>query len=37
FIDFLTKYGFRVFGWYRIVVGGAILALILAGYELKVV
>jgi undecaprenyl-diphosphatase len=37
FIDFLAKYGFRVFGWYRIVIGGAILALLLAGYELKVV
>ena len=37
FIDFLTKYGFRVFGWYRIIVGGAILALMLAGYKLEIV
>lgn len=37
FIEFLTKYGFRVFGWYRIIVGGAILALMLAGYKLEIV
>lgn len=37
FIDFLTKYGFRVFGWYRIIVGGIILALLLAGYDLQVI
>jgi len=36
FIDFLTKYGFRVFGWYRIIVGGVILALLLAGYQLQI-
>jgi undecaprenyl-diphosphatase len=27
FLRYLTKYGFRAFGWYRIVVGGAILLL----------
>ena len=37
FIDFLTKYGFRLFGWYRIIVGGIILALLLAGYNLQIV
>ncbi|WP_028666006.1 undecaprenyl-diphosphate phosphatase [Runella zeae] len=37
FIDYLTKYGFRLFGWYRIIVGGAILALWFAGYKLQVV
>jgi len=37
FIDFLSKYGFRVFGWYRIVVGGVILALLLAGYNLQII
>ena len=37
FIDFLTKYGFRLFGWYRIIVGGVILALLLMGYKLQVV
>ncbi len=37
FIDLLTKYGFRVFGWYRIIVGGIILALILSGMKLEIV
>ncbi|MCU0338816.1 MAG: undecaprenyl-diphosphate phosphatase [Spirosomaceae bacterium] len=37
FIDYLTKYGFRLFGWYRIIVGGIILALLLAGYNLQIV
>ena len=32
FISYLKKYGFRVFGIYRIVVGIALLGLILAGY-----
>ena len=31
FIRFLTKNGFRIFGWYRIVVGLAIILLIVAG------
>jgi len=31
FISFVQKNGFRVFGWYRIVVGGLLLALILSG------
>lgn len=35
FINFLTRYGFRVFGYYRIVVGLLILGLMLAGVELK--
>lgn len=29
FISFLTKYGFKIFGYYRIVVGVALLALLL--------
>ena len=37
FIDFLSKYGFRVFGYYRIIVGGLILALLLAGYNLQII
>lgn len=37
FIDYLAKYGFRIFGWYRIIVGGIILALLLTGYNLQVV
>jgi undecaprenyl-diphosphatase len=35
FITFLQKYGFKMFGWYRIIVGGVLLILILAGYELE--
>ena len=37
FINFVAKYGFQAFGWYRIVVGAVILLLGLAGYELKMV
>jgi len=37
FIDFLTKYGFKAFGYYRIIVGGVIIAFLLAGYNLSVV
>ncbi|MFY8107762.1 MAG: undecaprenyl-diphosphate phosphatase [Bacteroidia bacterium] len=36
FIAFLTKNGFKVFGWYRIIVGSLILALYFAGYELQI-
>lgn len=36
FISFLTKHGFRIFGWYRIVVGLLILGLYFAGIELNV-
>lgn len=37
FIDFLTKHGFRAFGYYRIIVGGILLALLLSGYSLSIV
>lgn len=37
FVGFLTKYGFRAFGWYRILVGGVILALLLTGHSLAMV
>lgn len=37
FISFLTKYGFKAFGWYRIVVGALILVLPLLGYSLQMV
>jgi len=37
FISFLTKYGFKAFGWYRIIVGGIILALLLTGHSLQMV
>jgi len=32
FIGFLQKHGFRLFGWYRVIVGTALLALVLTGY-----
>ncbi|WP_149243762.1 undecaprenyl-diphosphate phosphatase [Dyadobacter sp. 32] len=37
FINFLTKYGFKVFGYYRIVLGLILLGLLAFGYELDVV
>ena len=37
FITFLQTRGFRLFGWYRIVVGGVILILLLSGYDLRVI
>ncbi|NCO54173.1 MAG: UDP-diphosphatase [Bacteroidetes bacterium CG02_land_8_20_14_3_00_31_25] len=36
FITFLTKYGFKVFGWYRIVLGLVILILLALGYNLSI-
>lgn len=36
FINFLTKYGFRFFGWYRIVVGLIILVMYAMGVDLRV-
>lgn len=36
FIGFVTKYGFKAFGWYRILVGGAILLMSFLGYNLEV-
>ena len=36
FISFVTKYGFKAFGWYRIIVGGLILILLLTGHNLEV-
>jgi undecaprenyl-diphosphatase len=32
FINYLKVYGFKVFGWYRIILGIVLLALILTGY-----
>lgn len=37
FIYFLTKYGFKWFGWYRIIIGILILVLLKFGYSLAVV
>lgn len=36
FISFVTRYGFKAFGWYRIVVGGAILIMLLTGHNLTI-
>jgi undecaprenyl-diphosphatase len=37
FITFLTRHGFKVFGYYRIVVGTIILVMLALGYDLAVV
>lgn len=37
FIDILTKYGFKVFGWYRIIVGVVIIAMLLSGHSLQII
>ena len=37
FIGFLTKHGFRLFGWYRIILGLIILILIASGVDLSIV
>ena len=37
FVNFLAKYGFRWFGWYRIIVGVAILVMLLSGMSLNMV
>lgn len=36
FISFLQKYGFKVFGYYRIVLGLVILGMIAMGYDLSI-
>ena len=37
FINFVTKYGFKAFGWYRIIIGGAILIMLLTGHNLAII
>lgn len=37
FIDFLSKYGFKVFGIYRIIVGLVIIGLLMTGTKLSIV
>ena len=37
FVGFLTKYGFKAFGYYRIVVGTIIIVLLLTGHSLVMV
>ena len=36
FISFVSKHGFKAFGWYRIVVGGAILIMLACGINLEI-
>ena len=36
FIGILTKYGFKAFGYYRIVIGILIIGFLLMGYDLKI-
>jgi len=36
FINFLTKYGFKLFGYYRIIVGAVILILLASGVSLEI-
>lgn len=37
FIEYVTKYGFKLFGWYRIILGGILLVLLLTGHELTII
>lgn len=36
FISFVTKYGFKAFGWYRIIVGAIILTMLFTGHNLQI-
>ena len=37
FITFLERRGFRLFGWYRIIVGAIIIGIILSGHPLEMI
>ena len=37
FVDYLAKYGFKAFGYYRILVGTIIIVLLLTGHSLVMV
>lgn len=37
FIGFVTRYGFKAFGWYRIIVGVLILVLLMTGHSLEII
>ena len=37
FIGVVTKHGFKYFGWYRIIVGAIIIAMLLSGRSLEIV
>jgi undecaprenyl-diphosphatase len=32
----VTKYGFKAFGWYRIIVGAIILIMLFTGHNLQI-
>lgn len=36
FIGVVSKYGFKAFGWYRIIVGGIILIMLASGHSLQI-
>lgn len=36
FINFVSKHGFKTFGWYRIIIGGAILIMLGCGVNLQI-
>lgn len=36
FINFITKYGFKAFGYYRVIVGAIILIMMMLGYNLEI-
>ena len=36
FVNLLTKFGFRPFGYYRIVLGALLIVLLLLGVELEI-
>ena len=36
FISFVQKYGFKAFGWYRIIVGSIILTMLFTGHNLTI-
>ena len=36
FISYVQKYGFKAIGWYRNIVGGIILIMLLMGYDLQI-
>lgn len=37
FVGYLQKHGFKVFGWYRIIIGSIILVFLLAGFDLQII
>lgn len=37
FIEFVTKYGFKAFGWYRIIIGSIIILMSACGMSLQII